>query len=41
MNRFLYPIYPLVCIAASAVMESFPDIFGDKYAVEDSLIVKV
>lgn len=30
-ERFLYPIYPLICVAASAVMESFPDIFQDKY----------
>ncbi|KAH9778962.1 Dol-P-Man:Man(6)GlcNAc(2)-PP-Dol alpha-1,2-mannosyltransferase [Citrus sinensis] len=27
---FLYPIYPLICVAASAVIESFPDIFRDK-----------
>ncbi|PSS05865.1 Dol-P-Man:Man(6)GlcNAc(2)-PP-Dol alpha-1,2-mannosyltransferase [Actinidia chinensis var. chinensis] len=30
-ERFLYPIYPLVCVAASAVIESFPDFFRDKY----------
>ncbi|XP_042494529.1 dol-P-Man:Man(6)GlcNAc(2)-PP-Dol alpha-1,2-mannosyltransferase [Macadamia integrifolia] len=30
-ERFLYPIYPLVCVAASAVIESFPDLFRDKY----------
>ncbi|KAH9723040.1 Dol-P-Man:Man(6)GlcNAc(2)-PP-Dol alpha-1,2-mannosyltransferase [Citrus sinensis] len=30
-ERFLYPIYPLICVAASAVIESFPDIFRDKY----------
>ena len=29
--RFLYPIYPLVCVAASAVIDSFPDFFRDKY----------
>lgn len=29
--RFLYPIYPLICVAASAVIESFPDIFRDKF----------
>ncbi|XP_024957789.2 dol-P-Man:Man(6)GlcNAc(2)-PP-Dol alpha-1,2-mannosyltransferase isoform X2 [Citrus sinensis] len=29
-ERFLYPIYPLICVAASAVIESFPDIFRDK-----------
>ncbi|KAH7861770.1 hypothetical protein Vadar_030627 [Vaccinium darrowii] len=30
-ERFLYPIYPLVCVAAAAVIESFPDFFRDKY----------
>lgn len=30
-GRFLYPIYPLICVAASAVIESFPDFFQDKY----------
>lgn len=30
-GRFLYPIYPLICVAASAVIESFPDFFRDKY----------
>ncbi|KAM3396015.1 dol-P-Man:Man(6)GlcNAc(2)-PP-Dol alpha-1,2-mannosyltransferase [Capsicum galapagoense] len=30
-ERFLYPIYPLICVAASAVIESFPDLFRDKY----------
>ncbi|RZR91599.1 hypothetical protein BHM03_00019749 [Ensete ventricosum] len=39
--RFLYPIYPLICIAATAVIDSFPDLFRDKYAVEDTLIVQV
>ncbi|CAA6665615.1 unnamed protein product [Spirodela intermedia] len=39
--RFLYPIYPLICIAAAAVIESIPDLFRDKYAIEDSIIVKV
>lgn len=29
--RFLYPVYPLVCVAASAVIESFPDLFRDKF----------
>ncbi|MQL98600.1 hypothetical protein Taro_031312 [Colocasia esculenta] len=38
-ERFLYPIYPLICIAAAAVIESFPDLFCNKYAVEDSTIV--
>ncbi|CAA7402348.1 unnamed protein product [Spirodela intermedia] len=40
-ERFLYPIYPLICIAAAAVIESIPDLFRDKYAIEDSIIVKV
>ncbi|EXC18480.1 Dol-P-Man:Man(6)GlcNAc(2)-PP-Dol alpha-1,2-mannosyltransferase [Morus notabilis] len=30
-ERFLYPIYPLICVAASAVIDSFPDFFSDKY----------
>lgn len=38
-ERFLYPIYPLVCIAASAVIESFPDIFRDKYNPYDNSII--
>ncbi|KAH7512647.1 hypothetical protein FEM48_Zijuj12G0113100 [Ziziphus jujuba var. spinosa] len=41
-ERFLYPIYPLICIAASAVIESFPDIFRDKYNPHDnSLMVMI
>lgn len=40
--RFLYPIYPLICVAASAVIESFPDLLQDKYNFYDStLLVKV
>lgn len=35
-ERFLYPIYPLICIAASAVIESFPDLFRDKYNPRDN-----
>lgn len=35
-ERFLYPIYPLVCIAASAVIDSFPDLFRDKYSSNDN-----
>ncbi|XP_059661425.1 dol-P-Man:Man(6)GlcNAc(2)-PP-Dol alpha-1,2-mannosyltransferase [Cornus florida] len=35
-ERFLYPIYPLVCIAAAAVIESFPDLFRDKYSPNDN-----
>ncbi|XVF78798.1 hypothetical protein PTKIN_Ptkin14bG0166100 [Pterospermum kingtungense] len=38
-ERFLYPIYPLVCVAASAVIESFPDIFRDKYNPYDNSII--
>ena len=42
MSRFLYPVYPLICVAASAVIESFPDLFRDKYdSFDTSLIVKV
>ncbi|KAM7492527.1 hypothetical protein LguiA_035448 [Lonicera macranthoides] len=41
-ERFLYPIYPLICVAASAVIESFPDLFRDKYNPNDqSLLVKL
>ncbi|XP_057952186.1 dol-P-Man:Man(6)GlcNAc(2)-PP-Dol alpha-1,2-mannosyltransferase isoform X2 [Malania oleifera] len=41
-ERFLYPIYPLVCVSASAVIESFPDFFRDKYTPSDSsLLVKI
>lgn len=40
--RFLYPIYPLICVAASAVIESFPDFFRSKYNPYDrSIIVTV
>ncbi|MBA0573984.1 hypothetical protein Golob_001227 [Gossypium lobatum] len=38
-ERFLYPIYPLVCVAASAVIESFPDLFRDKYNPYDNSII--
>ncbi|XP_050216377.1 dol-P-Man:Man(6)GlcNAc(2)-PP-Dol alpha-1,2-mannosyltransferase [Mercurialis annua] len=37
-ERFLYPIYPLICVAASAVIESFPDLFRDKYSSRDSSV---
>ncbi|KZV29698.1 Alg9-like mannosyltransferase family isoform 1 [Dorcoceras hygrometricum] len=41
-ERFLYPIYPLICVAASAVIESFPDFFRDKYNPNDhSLLVMI
>ncbi|XP_020231367.1 dol-P-Man:Man(6)GlcNAc(2)-PP-Dol alpha-1,2-mannosyltransferase [Cajanus cajan] len=38
-ERFLYPIYPLICVAASAVIESFPDIFRSKYNPYDPSII--
>ncbi|CAH9085168.1 unnamed protein product [Cuscuta epithymum] len=40
-ERFLYPIYPLICIAASAVIESFPDLFRDKYNPYDPNVLVV
>ncbi|XP_020244579.1 dol-P-Man:Man(6)GlcNAc(2)-PP-Dol alpha-1,2-mannosyltransferase [Asparagus officinalis] len=40
-ERFLYPIYPLICVAAAAVIDSIPDLFRDKYAIDESLLVKV
>ncbi|XP_078431885.1 alg9-like mannosyltransferase family [Wolffia australiana] len=40
-ERFLYPIYPLICIAAAAVIEIFPDLFHDKYASKDSIFMKI
>lgn len=41
-ERFLYPIYPLVCVAASAVIESFPDFFRDKHNPYDySVLVMI
>ncbi|OAY54789.1 dol-P-Man:Man(6)GlcNAc(2)-PP-Dol alpha-1,2-mannosyltransferase [Manihot esculenta] len=41
-ERFLYPIYPLVCVAASAVIESFPDLFRDRYnPYDNSMIVMI
>lgn len=41
-ERFLYPIYPLICVAASAVIESFPDLFRDKYNPNgSSTLVKI
>ncbi|XP_052881997.1 dol-P-Man:Man(6)GlcNAc(2)-PP-Dol alpha-1,2-mannosyltransferase-like isoform X4 [Gossypium arboreum] len=38
-KKFLYPIYPLVCVAASAVIESFTDLFRDKYNPYDNSII--
>ncbi|PRQ31047.1 putative hexosyltransferase [Rosa chinensis] len=40
-ERFLYPIYPLICVAASAVIESFPDVFRSKYNPHDNSILVV
>ncbi|KAJ1687584.1 hypothetical protein LUZ63_018974 [Rhynchospora breviuscula] len=40
-ERFLYPIYPLICVAATAVIDSFPDIFHDKYSSEQSIFYKI
>lgn len=38
-ERFLYPIYPLICVAAAATLESLPDLFRDKYSTEESVTV--
>lgn len=38
-ERFLYPIYPLVCVAAAAVIESFPDLFRDNYNPTDKSVI--
>ncbi|KAK4484676.1 hypothetical protein RD792_007265 [Penstemon davidsonii] len=40
-ERFLYPIYPLICVAASAVIDSFPDLFRDKYNPNDTSLLVV
>ncbi|KAK9046446.1 hypothetical protein V6N11_052333 [Hibiscus sabdariffa] len=40
-ERFLYPVYPLVCLAASAVIESFPDLVRDKYSPYDKSTIVV
>ncbi|KAL9259999.1 Dol-P-Man:Man(6)GlcNAc(2)-PP-Dol alpha-1,2-mannosyltransferase-like protein [Drosera capensis] len=41
-ERFLYPIYPLVCVAAAAFIDSIPDIFRDVYGShDDSILVKL
>ncbi|GFP78661.1 dol-p-man:man(6)glcnac(2)-pp-dol alpha-1 2-mannosyltransferase [Phtheirospermum japonicum] len=40
-ERFLYPIYPLICVAASAVIESFPDLFRDKFNPNDNSVFVV
>ncbi|KAK9268659.1 hypothetical protein L1049_000416 [Liquidambar formosana] len=38
-ERFLYPIYPLICVAASAVIENFPNFFRDKYNPNDNSLI--
>ncbi|CAI0438140.1 unnamed protein product [Linum tenue] len=40
-ERFLYPVYPLVCVAASSVIESFPDLVRDKHNLNDNSIIVV
>ena len=41
-NRFLYPIYPLICLAAAAVIERFPDLVQKFQAMhEESILVQV
>ncbi|KAK8936030.1 Dol-P-Man:Man(6)GlcNAc(2)-PP-Dol alpha-1,2-mannosyltransferase [Platanthera zijinensis] len=40
-ERFLYPIYTLICVAATAVIDSFPDLFRDRFSSEESFLVKV
>ncbi|CAO2836224.1 unnamed protein product [Amaranthus hypochondriacus] len=41
-ERFLYPIYPLICVAASAFIESMPDLFRDRFDPNDkSLLVLI
>lgn len=39
--RFLYPIYTLICVAAAAVIDTFPDFFHDKYSSDQSIFEKV
>ncbi|GMH05588.1 hypothetical protein Nepgr_007428 [Nepenthes gracilis] len=40
-ERFLYPIYPLVCVAASAFIDCIPDFFRDKYNPNDNSLLVV
>ncbi|KAI3497162.1 hypothetical protein L1887_39574 [Cichorium endivia] len=40
-ERFLYPIYPLICVAAAAVIESIPDFFYDRYRTDQSFLHKM
>ncbi|XP_022140430.1 dol-P-Man:Man(6)GlcNAc(2)-PP-Dol alpha-1,2-mannosyltransferase [Momordica charantia] len=37
-ERFLYPIYPLICVAASAVIECFPEFFRERYNPYDNSV---
>ncbi|CAN1248983.1 hypothetical protein LINPERPRIM_LOCUS6947, partial [Linum perenne] len=39
--RFLYPVYPLVCVAASAVIESFPDLVKEKHNPNDNSVIVI
>ncbi|KAJ9551461.1 hypothetical protein OSB04_015506 [Centaurea solstitialis] len=39
-ERFLYPIYPLICVAAASVIDSLPDFFYDRYRTEQTLLHK-
>nr|QFR35810.1 alpha-1,2-mannosyltransferase ALG9 [Chandrasekharania keralensis] len=40
-ERFLYPIYSLICVAAAAVIDSLPDFFHDKYSSNQSIFEKI
>ncbi|CAN1145873.1 Dol-P-Man:Man(6)GlcNAc(2)-PP-Dol alpha-1,2-mannosyltransferase [Linum perenne] len=40
-ERFLYPVYPLVCVAASAVIESFPDLVKEKHNPNDNSVIVI
>ncbi|KAG6485874.1 hypothetical protein ZIOFF_054441 [Zingiber officinale] len=40
-ERCIYLMYPLICIVATAIIDSFPDLFRNKYAMDDSLIVTI
>ncbi|KAF3494581.1 hypothetical protein DY000_02054977 [Brassica cretica] len=40
-ERFLYPIYPLICVSASVVIENIPELFREKYSTRESLLVTI
>ncbi|XP_010498021.1 PREDICTED: dol-P-Man:Man(6)GlcNAc(2)-PP-Dol alpha-1,2-mannosyltransferase isoform X2 [Camelina sativa] len=40
-ERFLYPIYPLICVSASAVIENIPELFREKYSSRESFLVTI